>query len=190
MKNDDIVFYERQRPKISWLLSAVILIVPIIIGYANREHNYFLKNYYLSIISVVVIPLLVIVFIYFISIETVINDDGICVRMLPFYRKYKFFAWDEIEKVYIRKYSAIKEYGGWGYNRRTFGFNLVRMKFLGREYNKGLINNKNKSITISGNTGLQIEFTDGTKLLIGTHKSEELTETLKKLGKLTEKYNS
>ncbi|MDR3226215.1 MAG: hypothetical protein LBT56_00895 [Prevotellaceae bacterium] len=187
MKNEDTIFYERQRnvTTICWLLGVAFLIFSLIFGNKNT-HNYFFENYYLSGVFVVAIPLLVIVFTYFVAIQTIINDDGIYVRMLPFQRKYKFFAWDEIEKIYIRKYRALSEYGGWGYNRRTFGFNLVQLKFLGKEYNKGLVSKKNNSITMSGNKGLQIEFTNGAKLLIGTHKSEELAEILKKLGKLAE----
>ncbi|MDR0755183.1 MAG: hypothetical protein LBF04_07330, partial [Prevotellaceae bacterium] len=38
----------------------------------------------------------------------------------------------------------------------------------------------NKSMSVSGNTDLQIEFTDGKKLLTGRHKHEKKTEILRK----------
>jgi hypothetical protein len=37
---------------------------------------------------------------------------------------------------------------------------------------------------ISGDKGLQLEFTDNKKLLIGTNKPEELNEVLSKIGQL------
>jgi hypothetical protein len=61
----------------------------------------------------------------------------------------------------IRKYRPVLEYGGWGY--RIFG-------------------NK-RAFNISGDMGLQLEFTDKSKLLIGTSQPEALAEALKKAGK-------
>ncbi|MEO0075774.1 MAG: hypothetical protein ABIK31_06695 [candidate division WOR-3 bacterium] len=56
------------------------------------------------------------------------------------------------------------EYGGWGLRLGLFG--------------------KGTAFSVSGNKGLQLEFTDNKKLLIGTNKLDELTETLKKIGQL------
>jgi hypothetical protein len=70
----------------------------------------------------------------------------------------------------------LKEYGGWGYKKKIFRIGIRIFNF--KQYNK--------SMTVSGNTGLQIEFTNGKKLLIVTHKYEEMAETLRKLGKLNE----
>lgn len=36
----------------------------------------------------------------------------------------------------------------------------------------------------SGNMGLQLEFTDNKKILVGTNKANELSEALKKIGQL------
>ncbi|MBX2959059.1 MAG: hypothetical protein KF732_03800 [Flavobacteriales bacterium] len=66
--------------------------------------------------------------------------------------------------MYVRQYSPLTEYGGWGIRLGLFG--------KGTAYN------------VSGNKGLQLEFTNNKKLLIGTNKPNELTETLTKIGKL------
>jgi hypothetical protein len=97
-------------------------------------------------------------------LETVIKKDGISVRFLPFHLQFKHYTWDKLTKSFVRQYSPITEFGGWGLRFGLFG--------RGKAYN------------VSGNKGLQLEFTDNKKLLIGTNKPEELTEALKKIGQL------
>ena len=67
-------------------------------------------------------------------------------------------------KSYVRQYSPIIEYGGWGLRFGIFG--------------------KGTAFNVSGNKGLQLEFINNKKLLIGTNKPDALTETLIKLGRL------
>lgn len=97
-------------------------------------------------------------------LDTQIRKDGIYVRFFPFHLSYKHYSWDSLTKSYIRKYSAITEYGGWGLRFGYFG--------RGAAYN------------IAGDTGLQLEFTNRNKLLIGTGKPAELGEILAKLGQI------
>ncbi|GHT05749.1 hypothetical protein AGMMS49525_13370 [Bacteroidia bacterium] len=96
-------------------------------------------------------------------LETQIKEDGIYVRFFPYQKQYKHLAWEEISKLYVRQYRPLLEYGGWGFNYRGY----------------------KKTLTVSGNMGLQIEFTNGKKLLIGTQKPDELTELLNKMGKIS-----
>ncbi|MDR2651097.1 MAG: hypothetical protein LBC68_02105 [Prevotellaceae bacterium] len=162
-------FYEEQRHRtiIPLLACAGFLI------FMFETYNMLSKLSVLAIIAWFAIPLLIIVFVYFISLKTIINAEGIYVKIFPFL--YKHYSWDEIEKVYVRKYRALREYGGWGYKKVAFRFGIRIFNF--KQYGK--------AITMSGNTGLQLEFTNGSKLLIGTHKPEEMTEVLKKLGKFS-----
>ena len=78
--------------------------------------------------------------------------------------KFKYYAWEKLKKSFVRQYSPIAEYGGWG----------LRYGFLG----------KGKAFNVSGDKGLQLEFMDNKKLLIGTSKPDELTEALKRIGQL------
>lgn len=94
-------------------------------------------------------------------LDTQIKRNGIYVRFFPFHLKFKHYAWDTLTKSYVRQYSAITEYGGWGLRLGLFG--------------------KGKAYNVSGNIGLQLEFSNNKKLLIGTNKPDELTETLNKI---------
>lgn len=97
-------------------------------------------------------------------LETQLKKDGIYVRFFPFHLKFRHYAWDGILKCFVRKYNPIGEYGGWGIRFGGFG--------------------RGRALNVSGNMGLQLEFTDHKKLLIGTNEPEELTIALRKLGKL------
>jgi hypothetical protein len=94
-----------------------------------------------------------------IRLETTINNAGISVKLFPFHFKFRFFPFSSISKIYVRKYSPLREYGGWG----------LRYGFGGKAYN------------IKGNMGFQINFKDSSNLLIGTQKAEELERVLEKL---------
>lgn len=93
---------------------------------------------------------------------TQVRSDGICLRYPPLQNRFSFFSWDSIQRIYIRQYHPIGEYGGWGLR---FGPN-------GRAYN------------VSGNIGIQLIFTDGTKLLIGTREPEKIATLLRSMNKL------
>ncbi len=97
-------------------------------------------------------------------LDTQIKKDGIYVRFFPFHIKFKHYSWDSLTKSYVRQYSAITEYGGWGLRLGLFG--------KGTAYN------------VSGDKGLQLEFKTNKKLLIGTNKADEITETLNKIGQI------
>jgi hypothetical protein len=107
--------------------------------------------------------LLTLLFICF-RLDTIIKKDGIYVRFFPLHIKFKHYTWDTLTKSYVRQYSAINEYGGWGLRLGLFG--------KGTAYN------------VSGNKGLQLEFKTNKKLLIGTNKADELTAVLSKIGQL------
>jgi len=101
-----------------------------------------------------------------VKLETAVKAGGIYVRFFPLHIMYQFHPWESIEKVYIRKYSAISEFGGWG----------IREGFIaGKAYN------------VDGDEGLQIEFNSKEKLLIGTRKPDELRAVLARLNQGEEK---
>jgi hypothetical protein len=106
---------------------------------------------------------LIVLFINF-RLETIIKKDGIYVRFFPFHLKFKHYTWESLTKSFVRQYSPLTEYGGWGLRLGLFG--------------------KGTAFNVSGNKGLQLEFINNKKLLIGTNKPEELNESLSKLGQL------
>lgn len=112
-----------------------------------------------GLIGLNIFLLALLIFFWQINLETVITKDGLYVKFFPFLFKFRFFSFSSISKVYVRKYSPLREYGGWG----------LRYGFGGKAYN------------IKGNMGLQIDFKDSSNLLIGTQKAEELAEVLGRL---------
>ena len=111
-------------------------------------------------------------------LTTYINEDGIYVRLLPFFIKNKFFSWDFISKAYIRKYNPVLEYGGRGIKQRR----ILRIK----KFSLRNIMRTDVAYTISGNKGLQLELTDGRLILIGTRKPDEMEKVLRNLSKWEE----
>jgi hypothetical protein len=110
--------------------------------------------------------LLLSVWLFYVRMDTIINQEGIFVKVIPCQLKYKHFPWETVSQAYIRKYNPIVEYGGWG----------VRSGVLSR----------NVAYNMSGNTGLQLVLTNRKKVLIGTHQPEAITEVLKALNKCKE----
>ena len=103
-------------------------------------------------------------FFYSLRLETLIKADGIYVRFFPFHLKFKHYGWSRINRSYVRKYSAITEYGGWGLRYGMF--------------------EKGTAFNVSGNQGLQLVFVDQKKLLIGTNNPKGLSSALKEMGQL------
>ena len=154
---DEILFYEiqpfwRNRPMIAVAILVIAVFISRFVQYAVWDTN--------SIIATAVV-FLVLGGIFFLKLQTVITEEGIYVRYFPLIFRTRFFAWEDIEKAYVRKYSPVREYGGWGIR-----FNIIR---------------GSKAYNVYGNIGLQLVFNNGKKLLIGTNRAEELAEVLKKI---------
>jgi hypothetical protein len=94
------------------------------------------------------------------KLETRIQDDGIYVKFFPFHLSFRHYKGNDISKAYVRKYSPLGDYGGWGIR---FGFG------------------NGKAFNVSGNMGLQLQFNNERRLLIGTNKPEELEAVLKSI---------
>lgn len=90
------------------------------------------------------------------KLETIISQDGIYVRFFPFHRHFKHYPWSSLCNVYVRSYAPLADYGGWG----------IKFGPGGKAYN------------VSGKTGVQLEFKDKSKLLIGTAKPQQLKAAL------------
>lgn len=116
----------------------------------------------LSDLGLIIITTFILLFnfsFYLFKLETQIKTDGIYVRFFPFHRAYRFYPWDKLTKCYVREYSPLMEYGGWGL--RGFG--------------------DNRALNVSGKIGLQLIFVDSKKILIGTQKPDQLKQILEKI---------
>lgn len=168
MKNETL-FLERQRFR-QWWLWLVLLGVNVLFIYGGFQQVVLGQQFGDKPMSdsglLISVGLIVLVTLLIVNsrLETRIKEDGVYIRFFPFHLKFKFYSWDSIRKSYLRKYSPLGEYGGWGVRLGLFG--------KGTAYN------------VSGNWGLQLEFTSKKKLLIGTARPEELRRTLGNMGRL------
>jgi len=158
--DENYTFYEKQSFRQWWIWTLLIFVLAYFIYNSFENHKYFSAS---ELICSIAVPTLIMILFFMIKLETKIDTLGIRVRLFPFHFQFKYFPWKNIQKVYIRKYSPIIEYGGWGLRFGMFG--------------------KGKAFNISGNVGLQIVFKDQKKLLIGPQKSVEMKKFLEELEK-------
>lgn len=150
-----MLYQEIQRFNQWWiklLLFALNIYVFILIFNLVDNFNDNLPSIFLIIILAIVEGLLLAI-----NLKTQIYKDHISISFFPFF-KNKLINFSELDKYYVRKYNPITEYGGWGFRIGVFG--------KGQAYN------------IRGNMGLQLEYKNGKKLLIGTQSPNELEEVL------------
>ena len=151
------VFVENQRFRQWWLViiaAILILGISLSIFYEYQDHG---------ILGSGIVSLAIVIFIFgmlfSLKLETRINAEGVFTQFqpLPFFQK-KFY-WNQIEKIYVRTYSPLTEYGGWGV--RGFG--------------------KAKAYNVSGDKGIQIVTKDGYRFLIGTKKPEKARKVIERM---------
>lgn len=159
--NDKILFSETQRFKQWWIWLILLGINGLILFgvYKQLITGEKFGNKPMSdtgLILTLCLTLAFLILFFSFNLKTIVKEDGIYVRFFPFHLKYRHFKWDSISKCYVRDYKPIAEYGGWGL--RGFG--------------------SNRALNVSGKIGLQLEFSNGNKLLIGTSKGHELKKVL------------
>ena len=163
------VFKESQRFNQWWLiLFGLIIVIFIGLGFVSeyKDSGGNLSND--QLISMIISgSLMVIVFLLigFIRLKTKIDENGITYQFTPFHFTPRIIPWSDLSKCYIRKYSPITEYGGWGIR------GLQRKGFWD-------FSNKGMAYNTKGDMGIQLEFKDGGKLLIGTQDPDKAKKTI------------
>lgn len=155
------VFEERQRFT-QWWLWLIVIVMDAGYSFALGRHIFLQMQAGQEpqintgmLIPVVIVFLITLLFIL-LRLDTIIDDAGIHVRFFPFHLSFRHYGWETISNCFVRKYKPLLEYGGWGI--RGTG--------------------KNKALNVKGDMGIQIEFFDGKRLLIGTSKFEEVSKVL------------
>ena len=160
------LFAERQRLR-QWYIVAIFVFL----------NGMFIRGLYIQLIKgipfgsnpmsdtgLVIASSLIFVFTFWffsLRLDTVIKEDGIHLR---FFRlaKPQYYPWEKIARFDIVKYKPITDYGGWGIRGER----------------------RNMVYTVSGNKGLQLYLSNGSKVLIGTRRSKEMEKALRELGKI------
>jgi len=112
-------------------------------------------------IFAIAIPIAATVLFFILKLETEVRSHGLYIRFYPFHIRFKKFPGENLAEFYARTYKPIREYGGWG----------IRCSFTG----------KGRAYNVSGNKGVQLVFTNGKKLLIGSRKPDELAAAIDKM---------
>lgn len=145
------VFVEKQKFTQWWIYAIFALAFAgwLLIFYENSLKA---KSFEELIMFIFFELLLVLVTLGFFSLrlETRIDAKGITARFTPFKFLTRHYQWKEIREIFVRKYSPIAEYGGWGV--------------------RGLRNKK--AYNVAGNNGIQIVTKDKESFLIGTQQPE------------------
>lgn len=158
-----IQFNETQKFRQWWLWIILIIAALIPVGlflnsYAgNNQHS---NNGWVALIPGLLIVGAVIYMLLSAKLTVELDDFAINYRFYPFHFSNQKIHWQDVTRAYVRKYSPILEYGGWGL-RYTFK--------NGKAYN------------VMGDIGLQLELKNGKKILFGTQRKEELEQVMQLL---------
>jgi len=106
-------------------------------------------------------PLLVIALFRLLTLETVINKEGVHYRFRPFQRKARVIKPEDIASFEVKRYKPLKEYGGWGI-RTGFG-------------------KKSSAYNVSGNQGALFHLKNGKRFMLGTQNPASIRSALEKL---------
>jgi hypothetical protein len=157
-----IVFREVQRFAQWWIwfiviavavLTWVTVITQLFLGDPFGE--YLFRDTVVLVIWVLVGILLPLLFVFACLIIEV-RRDALYYRFVPFHRSFHRIDYVDIDACEARTYRPIREYGGWG----------IRMSRTGKAYN------------VKGDRGVQLVFTDGRRLLLGSQQADELASAI------------
>lgn len=167
-----ILFEEKQ--KFNIILSGVVLLplavvfgIPVYVLISEPEASFreiALSNGLINLLPLILICLAIVI-ICSAELKTTITEKEILVSFFPFLPDKKVIPWEEVKEVFVREYSPISEYGGWG------------IPFVQLAVSKGLANNR--ALNTRGNKGLQLVLENGKRLLIGTQVPDKLELVLR-----------
>lgn len=170
---EKILFSEEQRHKQWWLWLILILaelsvVIPFFVGIYSQEvlQKPFGENpmgtggLVVTGVSSVLLLGFIMLLVARLKLKTKITTEGLYVAYPPLKNKWRKITQEDIDRYEVRTYRAGREFGGYGIKRR-------------RKHGLAYI--------VSGNTGLQIWFKNGNKLLIGTQKKQAIIHAMDKM---------
>lgn len=170
---DKILFTERQKLKQAWIwlvLACLELGIFSWLTYRQIVQNIPFGSNPMSNTGIIVLT--IVLFVLFIGLYFLFDNSILKVEIYENYMAFQFkpyqlkvhkIFWTDVSKVYIRDYKALKEFGGYGFNKKNLKYGSAHI--------------------LSGNKGLQLHMKDGKKLLIGTQRGEYLQSALKRIKK-------
>jgi hypothetical protein len=154
---EGVLFHEEQSFRQPWLWvmmpgSLLVMIAVVAVAFIHDPA----KAQSLIVPAVVAVPIIIgtIALLLFMKLTVQVEDGQLRVRFFPLVKREIPVA--EIARWEARAYRPILEYGGWG----------IRYGWKGMAYN------------VSGKRGVQLEFTNGKRLLIGSQRPDELAAAI------------
>jgi len=173
-KMEKLIFKEEQsfrHSKTIWIMLVSYLFVFVGFGIAFYQQLYLGKpfgdepasNEGLIWSGILVFVVMSVTFILLMNgnLITEIWSDGVRYKFSPFVRNIKHIPLNEISSVEVGKYRPITEFGGWGVKRRFFS--------------------RKKALNVMGNIGLRVIKKDGSQIMIGTQKPNEMKRAVNKM---------
>ncbi len=111
-------------------------------------------------IAFTIVPVIIMFLFRSMRLETMIDDTGVYYKYAPIHRGMQKVELKNIREAGIRKYKPISEFGGWGLRTGKNG---------------------SEAFNVSGNTGLELTFKNGKKLVLGTRKPAEMRAVLERI---------
>jgi len=103
------------------------------------------------------VPLLILVLAWRAELDVQVTRNVIQARFRPFHRTARVFPIADVRSCEGRDYEPIGEFGGWG----------IRMG-----------GSRSRAYNVSGHRGVQLEFIDGRRLLLGSQRADELAAVI------------
>jgi hypothetical protein len=149
IEKNNIIFHEEQQFRQSWVW--IIIIFPTLILWYTAIQELVLNNPVGNsnasntaiLLFWLLFGVLFPIFFYKLKLTTEVRKDGLYISFFPVHLSLKKISLEKLKKHSVRTYDPIGEYGGWG----------IKWGSGGRAYN------------VSGNRGVQLEFTDHKHLL-------------------------
>ena len=139
-----------------WLVLSVIVLTSGVLQWRHRQSQ---MAPLLTASTILLLTALLVGVFALLRIDTRLDTAGASFRLFPL--GWKHLPWSEVTAAYVRKYSALGEYGGWGIK----GFST-----------------RNYAYNAAGNQGIQLELSDGRRILLGTQHPVEAHRALVQLG--------
>lgn len=160
-----VYFQEEQKFRQPWIW-VIVSISALVWLYAVLSSYYFDKqegntNSDLIVLIIGIVPVIIIYLFFKVKLTTIVDNSGIHYRFAPFQTKSRIISPGDIDNYTIRKYKPLVEYGGWG----------IR---IGR-------GRRGTAYNVSGNIGMQFEFNNGKKFLLGTQEPKTFKRAVDKI---------
>ena len=107
----------------------------------------------------VLILIVILMLFYLLELTVRVSDEGIHYQFFPFHFKSYTIKKNEIEKIEALKYRPLADYGGWG----------IRYGLKGKCYN------------VKGNLGVKVFLKNGSSILFGSQKNQDLEKSLQSI---------